>query len=538
MKKYIDFLIASLSKASALIVFAVLLARVTFFYFSPDERLIGIVPDDAFYYIQLAKHRIQDGFWTFDGSSPATGFHILYGYLLVVIFCIFPGIDWRELYLIIGILATVSLAFSCFYCCELIGELFDKKLKLLAIIPFLSTPLLLQSTAMMESWLVVFFSTLSLYTVTHDLNHHNNESKKYIKLFLIGALGSLSRSDYGLIAGVIFATSLLVPGASQNVLIRRASVLLVGAVFGLGIVLLHTYFISGSYTQASAIIKLHWSAVNGHNIAPGIALLVSTFTPGLERFGGTVILLVLAISLGFMFYSLSEAFRVESGAATSTRLVIFLSCSLTLFGYILFYRQNSGALQLWYSSNFAAPVAICIGATFYYSLHRMKLFFVLTTSFLFISIAILKISFIPYPNQPGMLKAGLFLKSQETEANYGSWNAGIISYFSGKRVINLDGLTNDEVIPYVKNNKLFDYLYYKNIEFLIDFEEMFNKYFRTRGGYDEPRADLCIQVLSYVDGDPHIWWQGSRLGVFAINMKCNREIKESTRPVSDFQNLD
>jgi hypothetical protein len=507
MKKISNFLLTNLSIVSGLIVFLVLIVRVFVFYYSSDDRLIGIIPDDSFYYFQLAKHRIEDGFWTFDGSSPATGFHLLYGYLLVVFFYIIPSIDWRDLYLFIGVLSTVSLGMSAFYCAKLIGELFDEKLKLFAVVPFLSTPLFLQSTAMMESWLVVFISTLSIYTVAH----HNSKIDSWLclKLILLGVFGSLARSDYGLIAGGIFLTSVLVQGISRQQLTIRATVLLAGAVLGLGIVLLHCYFISGFYTQASAQIKFYYSAVQGHNIAPVIKLIIGTFTPiGSENFGKEINLIILVISIGFIFYSLRKAVRPEYGGISSTRSVIFISCILTLIGYILFYRHNSAALQLWYSANFAAPVALCISGVFYYSFRKMRLFLALTSCALFISIAVSKISYIPYPHQAGMLKAGLFLKELSNADKYGSWNAGIISYFSGKRVVNLDGLVNDDVVPYIKNNRLFDYLEEKKIRFLVDYEIML------------PTFGSCIRRMDYVDGNSKNF-NGSRLSIFAFKRLCN-----------------
>ncbi|MFN7825259.1 MAG: hypothetical protein ACK5P6_07855, partial [Pseudobdellovibrionaceae bacterium] len=50
------------------------------------EHLVQVVPDDAFYYLQLAKNFAHTGQWTLDGIHPATGFHPLYAYFLVGLF--------------------------------------------------------------------------------------------------------------------------------------------------------------------------------------------------------------------------------------------------------------------------------------------------------------------------------------------------------------------------------------------------------------------------------------------------------------------
>src|SRR5258706_14962847 len=88
------------------------MVRVLYFYYAPDAQLIGVVPDDAFYYMQMARHRAVDGFWTFDGTAPATGFHFLYGYLLVALNWLFGTMEWRQLFLLIGAGASILIGLA------------------------------------------------------------------------------------------------------------------------------------------------------------------------------------------------------------------------------------------------------------------------------------------------------------------------------------------------------------------------------------------------------------------------------------------
>src|SRR5689334_6011506 len=92
-----------ISIALAVSILLLLAVRFLFFAFSPQKDLIGIIPDDAFYYIQMSTHRAQDGVWTFDGTAPATGFHFLYGYFLALILKLFPGTSWTNIYIIVGV---------------------------------------------------------------------------------------------------------------------------------------------------------------------------------------------------------------------------------------------------------------------------------------------------------------------------------------------------------------------------------------------------------------------------------------------------
>src|SRR5262245_54939197 len=141
----------SISLVAAAAVLAVMLVRVIYFYWAPDTTLIGVVPDDAFYYIQMARHRVRDGFWTFDGTSPATGFHLLYGYVLVLLYSVLGDLPWRQLYLLVGLLASISVAMAAFLTARTVDVVFDRKVIPIAIAPYFTAATLAQGTVMMES---------------------------------------------------------------------------------------------------------------------------------------------------------------------------------------------------------------------------------------------------------------------------------------------------------------------------------------------------------------------------------------------------
>ena len=85
-----------------LIIFLLFFTRIIYFFNQADSELITIIPDDACYYIQIAKNFSINGQWSLDGLTKTSGFHLLYALLLFLIFEIFPSITWQILYLIIG----------------------------------------------------------------------------------------------------------------------------------------------------------------------------------------------------------------------------------------------------------------------------------------------------------------------------------------------------------------------------------------------------------------------------------------------------
>jgi hypothetical protein len=414
------------------------------------------------------------------------------------------------------VLSSVFTASAAYFVSRTAEKLFGRKSILLAVSPFISSAALMQSTAMMESWLVLFFSAATIYFLAKE---NNPSTLVKIALAILGVLGSLSRTDFGMLPGIIFFVYLISNPSLNNYGFKRSIFVLAGAAIGVGIVLMQNLHISGQIFQASAQTKLHWSSVIGHNVLIPINLAMSIVIPFYGSLNHDFQNAALFCMACLFAYSWHKSVHEEDRKKYFPPIV--LGCLLTVFGYILFYRYNSQSLQIWYASNFVAPIGIALAAFGFY-IFRKKLFipaFVVFCTFAYISVH--SVFSVPYPNQAGMMQAGLFLKEHKSGDVYASWNAGIISYFSGTDLINLDGLTNDGVLPFIKSNSLFDYIKSRNINYLIDYdEELYGRLYRIRGGYLDERMDRCIRPLQAVDGDFPPWGVG-RLRVFEVVSDCN-----------------
>jgi hypothetical protein len=99
-----------------------------------------------------------------------------------------------------------------------------------------------------------------------------------------------------------------------------------------------------------------------------------------------------------------------------------------------------------------------------------------------------------------MMIAGKHLKSDRLHSGkIGAWNAGIVSWFSQKKIINLDGLVNDNIYPYLVENDLLSYVKNNKIKYLIDYKAMLiNEKLKKRGGYSCFDIEvLFIQVKTF-----------------------------------------
>ena len=498
-------------------VFFLMIVRVIYFYNAPDPILISVVPDDAFYYMQLAKNWSSMGFWTFDGSSSTTGFHFLYAYFLAFIYSIFGNLDWRHLYIIIGVLASIFISLSAYLVSRSADMLFGHQSILFAIAPFFTIVAINQSTVMMESWLVLFFSAATIYVLVKDARPSFIEG---LSLLILGIMGSLSRTDFGMLPGVMFVVLLATHPILKNNGLKRSGIVLAGAVIGVAVVLLQNLYISGHLAQASAQTKFYWSSVMGHNISVPIDLVRSIAMPFYGVLSSWFKIVLILCAVFSVYYSWRGSMQVKDLKKYFPALALTSGCLLTVFAYIDFYKFNSGSLQIWYSSNFIAPIGISMAAAGFVLFKRSLLVPSILVFIPYAAICITNIFSVSWPHAAGMMNAGLFLKQNNYPGLYGSWNAGIISYFSGSRIVNIDGLTNDEVLPYIKSNNLFDYIKAKNIDYLVDYQLMLtSRVLRKRGGYFDERIDRCVSPIQAIDGNSPNWY-GSRLFIFKVIPGC------------------
>ncbi len=111
----------------------------------------------------------------------------------------------------------------------------------------------------------------------------------------------------------------------------------------------------------------------------------------------------------------------------------------------------------------------------------------------------------PYPRQDAMKWAGEYLAQNKLDGNIGSWNAGIIGYYSGGHIINLDGLVNNSIYPFIKSNTVPEYWKQENIRYIVDFQNMFNPPFPKQGGYDRPEHLVTIRAIKRFDQGFFYW---------------------------------
>ena len=500
------------------VLLALLLCRVFYFYFQPETVLVGVIPDDAFYYLDLAKHRAAFGVWSLEGLTSATGFHLLYAYILVLIYKIFPHISINNLYIVISLLSVLTITWAAHLTSKVATKFSNLSGGLISLAPFFTWACLVQVSSLMESWLVIYFSAITMYLV---FNETKIKACNFFILILVGLLGSLARSDYGMLPGIIFGCLLIGYRfwGDYEALIRSA-LLLIGASVGVGLVLIHNVLIAGNVLQSSAQTKLFWSELFGHKIYAPLSLFAGAVMP--VGGGSFPVIAILVVISGLCIYGVIKIFKIGFGyKKINQQLIATLACLMVITAYLLFYRYNSEALQLWYFANFLVPYSIflALSCALVFT-QRIQSVSMLIISFYFI-LGLSKLFFVPWPYQMQMMAAGKYVAEDRSKSLYAAWNAGIVNYYSGGKIVNLDGLVNDEILVYIKQNRLFDYLKERNIRYIIDDVEMISETrLRKKGGYDDERINRCVRQIKIVNSG---LYEKSvvKIGLFEVQENCN-----------------
>jgi hypothetical protein len=462
---------------------------------SKDTLQVQYTPDDAYYYLVLARNFASSGSWTFDsGHSLTSGFHPLWAYALVAVNLLStPALGEFVLY---GLVISSGLTIATLLIAWRLGFEFHRPYYLVVFALLASTKNVVYNSVSAVEWPLAIL-LISLYCIQFWRGSLKGRSALLaLSLFLLGFAGSVNRTDFGLLPFSILVTSLMLHFYAAD---KRSVVAALwgfgGAVTGVLFALGHSYLLSGEFLQSSARMKSHWGQVYGSNYL-GVRQMLTQLV-GLE---GALLLLAIAVAAVAMLLqgqrkNLPREADILKTVESRRGMILVVASAISLVGYSLYYAYNA-EIQPWYSANLLVPIFLLFLGGFLFVDHVLQkrsvaigLSLVATLIVIKNLVGIYPISEAnaPWPHQRAMMAAGKYLAHEELEGSVGAWNAGIISYYEGGHVINLDGLTNNDIYEYAVAHRLPDYIESSNIRYVIDFEATLNHpYFQLRGGYDDP----------------------------------------------------
>lgn len=439
--------------------------------FIPHKELVCFIADDAFYELQIARHFIGTGKWSFDGGySTTTGFHILNVYLMSLIPRLLAH-PWLaiEFWMAVGLALSILSVFT-------ITNFLYKKFGAFALVPaflVLTAPsFTLQSTGLLEYPYVFLIDALYIRAI---FLRHGEHRSMLLGIFLLGFVGSIARSDFGGLPLAIFLTcsiAFFLDRRSEYLL--NSSCGLAGASVGVGLVFLHNFLFSGHFLPGSAMTKALWGRRVGYSLSRPVLTLIVTLTSSartlifilmFSALAATVRLCVLA--LGRSRHTKTEPERQELGGNDSKLLAGSGVCAIVL--YLMVYGADP-ALQPWYTAAFAIPLLLVLGrATQVAARDRANRAYVVGAVALLTGVNILSTYDPTWNHQRYMLEMAEYLQDHPPAGRMGGWNVGIVGFFTDGKITNLDGLMNDQIYRYAREGKVEQYIDRAKIKYIVDF---------------------------------------------------------------------
>ncbi len=446
----------------------------------PLEEQVTFVPDDGFYYLNVGANRASIGVWSFDhGISKTTGFHLLHAHVCALLAPLFSIDDTHAL---LGVHTLIAYALTA-YAALLLGQLAASAFGLGALpgaLIALGTGAALSCPRMLMEWPWV----LSLYAIFLNAAARARWRTACVAAFIL----PLARSD-AIVA--VLATLIVFAGATwrrERKLrsLQPAAVCAASCVAGVVAVSAFVFVQSGYFVQGNARMK---AFLSGRGVSPGriVGVVTRAFAPAFwqietpRAFGATLFWAetlffgVLVVGVGIALHLRRSTPHVrpvitpalEDRLAFEGRVVLVAAIASTVATTTL-YALKVRAVMPWYCVYTIGPAALALGAGSAWLCRGRALAagFGAAACMMAIGIGMARVPI--WPHQSSALAGGQWLREHPELAPGAAINAGIAGYFSDSKVVNLDGLVNDDIHPYYFAKKVECYLVDKRINVIID----------------------------------------------------------------------
>lgn len=435
------------------------------------EALCGLFFDDAFYYFQVARNAAAGQGWTFDGIHATNGFHPLWMFVLVPLFAAFPG-DVAVLR-VVGVLETALIALGCVGIFRLLRSRIGTGPALLAAWLVLAMP---GARSILRTGLegALFFALFVLVWGRWQAACDDRREARppWLLLGLCCSLAFLARLE-----GILLVPAVL--WLERRRLMRRPDLVaafLAAPAASVGGYLLWNRMAFGSWMPVSSLVKSHMAGELPLSIRlGGIAEL--------PWIGNDVVLRLFGVAqiravpwFGKLVYAALVAGVVLALWCARKRVREARIALILLAGAAIVAADIAAVVQLpeWYRVPILLSTAL-LAASLCAALPRAWIrALLLATALLILARPVLGVWKIG-DGSGGYafyrIRAADWLRENTAPGTrVGSWNAGMLGYFSHRPVVNLDGLAND--LEYLRSvvlsRRLCDYLSEEDIDLLAD----------------------------------------------------------------------
>ncbi len=406
--------------------------------------------DDTFYYFLTAINYVKYGFYTFDTISATNGFHPLLMWLeIILVYIVGEDVDRHKLYyallLFIGSSITLSTIYQAWYLLKKQSQYF---FPYILTFSFLLSVMLHYFFNGLEPFLILIFTPFLILFLLKE---------KFFIASIIGALIVMSRLDtiiYLLPPLYLLACFPILKKQQYIYSLKKFILLLLPSVVFVLLYMIYNYSIFGYFKPISGELKSTFPFPN-----PQFGFLFSKQTK----------VLLFAILLAIIMF----LFNKNTHPKQSTIFWGLISVTfMYILNFMLFQKWvNFTPLYYWGTPFLIAFLALAISVVNFFDLSKTRL---ITVTMLLLIIIGYSTNTVYRHNTGFFYEDNIsknilsFLKENIDDDVLAYTDCGSISFYSGKSVINLDGLINNfEYQSFLKNKQLKQYLKNKKVRYLM-----------------------------------------------------------------------
>jgi hypothetical protein len=489
------------------------------FVTAPEDEILRVVPDDAFYYLQIARNIAHLGRSTADGLSNTNGYHPLWMLLVTGLAWLIPdaALLMRSaitVSLVIHLCAAVAMHYSLR---GIVGE----RWALTAAVCWLVNPLafvIAQQTVEASVYAVSMLAVFTMYGVVTRQSGGGISRTAAAGFGVILGMMCLARTEGVVVAGLAL-TSVFIRAAAGRGFSEGVRSLASASAGFVAIVLPWLVFSIrqvGTIVQDSGAMKALWAA-DVHNgwsdRLRGVRYLgeyfvrrsVSTIT-GFDASTALLVALCLAAGCAIIFTNVRD--RGGQGAQAQ-RAVLVAALAIWFADGLLLSEQ-----QIWW---LAFP---CVAMILLLFLTLPGLFSTLDAgrtvqtwvqaALMIASIAAFGRSFYGspplYPWQPDVRSSQRTIETLvAVPERIGCFNAGIPMFFGGGRVVALDGLVSHRARTYWADRRFDEFLRFSEIHYIADEQRALNRSLRFVRIRPELETLTAYPLTGWPTGERILW---------------------------------
>ncbi len=492
---------------------AVILMRFVFSWLDMSF-LLGRVVDDAFYYYQTARNIINGAGSTFDGINPTNGYHPLWMLCLLPIFFFSKGSPELSIHLVMT-LQTIILAGIIFLSGKIIYKRFGAPYPLIALAFFLWPRYLNQTEYGVEAGLLIL---LFLFTVNYCIENRiftsHASTGKNLLAGVIFAVVFLARLDSVFLfasVAIYLMGSVIINGKNSSFQNRIKIFLEKSVAFSIPVILITSPYLILNYLKFSHITPISGSLKHSFPVPS----FHSGYFPEFREFA--LIFFIALIYLAVLLFKkevISNLGAKDEYASILTILAMYVV--LHFFDTIFFMKW---AVFRWHFAGYVVFMLL-VSPLIINALTAMCEKILKIDKMVFVSKVVVPLALVTAVSvQVISVKRTLNNKFQYRAYKEGLWikensspddifmveDAGIIAYFSERKVVNIDGVINNfELQDYLREGKMLQYIKDKGIKYFAHHafwnnpgvrDGTYRSYlFRSFSHlYDKPGGDLVLE---------------------------------------------